>query len=205
MEMRENHSISLLIAKTEEDLDLIKPLSFRLHGESRYAGIEIDDLSCADKKIQAVKHAVEANMIVNTGTIMVRGVNEGAMAELIDYILSLSPRHAILRFKNIGAIGRYQVHAEKQNLSMAELVQLASTCSDLDIDQIRQQKFLRVFNEPNSYLFPVAGHMKAGQGVWLKLTDWQADHGGAIDFQSQRRGRLMSDMTILPFFESFRE
>lgn len=38
MEMSENHSISLLIAKTEEDLDLIRPLSFRGHGESRYAG-----------------------------------------------------------------------------------------------------------------------------------------------------------------------
>ena len=46
----------------------------------------IDGLRCAEKKISAVEHVVGNGMILNTGTILVRGLNEDAVKRVLDIV-----------------------------------------------------------------------------------------------------------------------
>ena len=42
---------------------------------------------------------------------------------------------------------------------------------------------------------------RPGQGIWFKLTDWQAGAEGLVDPGSRRRGRITEDFRIAPFFD----
>ena len=161
----------------------------------------IDNMRCAAKKLQAVENAVAHGMIVNTGTILVRGVNEAAVDRLHRFVGDLGPRHAILRFKNIGALGRYDLASEGKNLSMAEMEAL---CADaIGVDTAGLAAFDRIKGEvaADSRLFPVDPAARPGSGIWFKLTDWQANAEGCIDPNYRRRGRITEDFQIAPFFE----
>lgn len=161
----------------------------------------IDHMACAEKKLKAVDNVLANQMILNTGTILMRGINEGAVERLINLIKRHKPRHALLRFKNVGALGRYDQQAEKHNLSMQEMQTLLADvigCRASDLSSYNQVKHLE---EPNTRLFPLDLHSPTGQGIWIKLTDWQANQHGLIDPQSQRRGRVTQDFKLAPFFE----
>ena len=84
----------------------------------------IDGLRCAAKKLQAVGNIVAKRMVLNTGAILIRGINEGVVKRIVDLVRSHAPRHALIRFKNVGALGRYDKEAEKNNLGMAEMEEL---------------------------------------------------------------------------------
>ncbi|MEM9354994.1 MAG: radical SAM protein [Pseudomonadota bacterium] len=79
----------------------------------------LDNMRCAGKKLRALKNIVAKRMIPSTGTIIARGVNEGAVMRMVDLVNGLRPRHALLRFKTVGALGRFDVNAERENLSLA--------------------------------------------------------------------------------------
>ena len=55
--------------------------------------------------------------------------------------------------------------------------------------------------ERNTRLFPADLAARPGQGIWFKLTDWQASAEGLVDPGSQRRGRITEDFRIAPFFD----
>ncbi len=165
---------------------------------------QIDNLSCARRKLKAIGNVVSKRMILNTGTILVRGVNEAAVARVHQLVMDLSPRHALLRFKNVGALGRYDQSAEAQNLSMRELETLAAEAIDCDPSQISKYDRIKGTQENNTRLFPTDFKSRPGKGVWVKLTNWQADTGGFVDFGSMRRGRITPEFKIAPFFEHVR-
>ncbi|CTQ55911.1 Cyclic pyranopterin monophosphate synthase [Roseibium album] len=165
---------------------------------------EIDGMACAYKKLRALDHLMDARMIVNTGTILVRGLNEGAVQRLIDRVLSYSPRHALLRFKNIGALGRYDQEAETRNLSLNEMEQIVGQVIGQPAERIRHYNLFKGQVEPATRLFPVDMTSKPGQGLWIKLTDWQATPAGRVDPGSRRRGRVTHDFKVAPFFEDVR-
>lgn len=162
---------------------------------------QIDNMACAEKKLKAIDNVLAKQMILNTGTILMRGINEGAVERLIKLIKQHNPRHALLRFKNVGALGRYDQQAEGHNLSMLEMEKLLADvigCQASDLSPYNQVKHRE---EPNTRLFPLDLHSPTGRGIWIKLTDWQANQKGLIDPQSQRRGRVTQGFKLAPFFE----
>lgn len=161
----------------------------------------IDQLRCADKKLTAVANIVANGLILNTGTILVRGLNEGAIKRVYEYVLSLSPRHALLRFKNVGALGRYDIEAEVRNLTMKELEQLSAETIGCDALKLREFQMIKGQIENNTRLFPVNLTSRSGAGIWFKLTNWQTSGAGIVDPGSKRRGRITEDFQIAPFFD----
>lgn len=163
--------------------------------------VRIDGMRCAAKKLRAVENVLDARMVLNTGTILVRGVNEAAMARMLAIISGYAPRHALLRFKNIGAIGRYDEVGEAENITMAEMEALAATATGQELTEVRAANKIKGRAETNTRLFPVVPGMRRGQGLWIKITNWQADSAGRVDQGSPRRGLLRGTMRIDRFFE----
>lgn len=161
----------------------------------------IDNMRCAAKKLQAVENAVAHGMIVNTGTILVRGVNEGAVARVHRFVADLAPRHAVLKFRNIGAFGRYDAASEAANLSMAEMEALCADAVGVDVAALSAWDTIKGERAPDSRLFPVDLAARPGRGLWIKLTDWQANAEGCLDPDFFRRGRITEEFQIAPFFE----
>ncbi len=162
---------------------------------------EIDGMARTYKKMRALDHLMDARMIVNTETIPVRNLNEGAIHRLIDRIAGFKPRHALLRFKNIGALGRYDKEIEAKNLSLAKMEQLVGSSIGQPAERICNYNRFKGEVEPAARLLPIDITSKPGQSIWIKLTDWQATPAGYVDPGSQRRGRLTHDFQVAPFFE----
>ena len=158
----------------------------------------IDNMRCARKKMQAVRHSVALGMIVNTGTILVRGVNEDAVCRVLAFVRGLGPRHAILRFKNIGAFGRYDDEAAVRNLSMGEIEALSAEAIGVNIHEIAARNRIGGPDAQDSRLFPADPDARFGHGIWFKLTDWQANALGRVDPDTRRRGRITEDFRIAP-------
>ena len=145
------------------------------------------------------------DMILNTGTILVRGLNEGAVKRVLDIVQGLNPRHALLRYKNVGALGRFDAKAEAQNLTRPELEDLATCAIGAPSGALGPYNTINGSVEPNTRLFPVDLNSRSGCSVWVKLTNWQANGAGMTDPNSNRRGRVTSDFWIAPFFEHLKE
>lgn len=161
----------------------------------------IDNLRCARRKVRAVQNVVAANMILNTGTILVRKLNEGAVKRVYDMVRILEPRHAVLRFKNIGALGRYDSAAEARNLTMADIERLSARAIGRSSGRLSGFNRFNGAVDGKTRLFPADPGRRPGSGIWFKLTDWQADGSGFVDPGSKRRGRVTQDFRIAPFFE----
>ena len=106
-----------------------------------------------------------------------------------------------LRFKNIGALGRFDEAGEAENLSMAEMEALCAKTIGLDAGDIVELAREKGHVESNSRMFPADRKARPGRGIWFKLTDWQVSGGGCVDPGSVRRGRITEDFRIAPFFE----
>ena len=161
----------------------------------------IDNMRCAARKLRAVENVVAQGMIVNTGTILVRGLNEAAVDRVFRFVGNLGPRHAVLRFKNIGALGRYDAASEAKNLSMAEMEGLCAGAIGADPADLAAFDRIKGETAPDSRLFPADLAAPSGQGIWFKLTDWQANAEGCLDPDWRRRGRITGDFRIAPFFD----
>ena len=161
----------------------------------------IDNLRCAVKKMQAVENVVAHGMIANTGTILVRGLNEAAMGRVYRFVSGLRPRNAVLRFKNVGAIGRYDADAAARNLSMEEMEKLCADCLGVDPGKIASFDRIKGERAPDSRLFPEDLETRPGRGIWFKLSDWQAGVEGRVPADYRRRGRITQDFRVAPLIE----
>lgn len=52
----------------------------------------------------------------------------------------------------------------------------------------------------NGYAYSSSGK---GKGIWVKITNWQADNCGHVDRRSTRRGRLSAFSRLESFSGSF--
>ena len=116
-------------------------------------------------------------------------------------VAGLGPRHAMLRFKNIGALARYDAASEARKLSMTEMEALAAAVIAVDPGKLAAFDRVKGAAERNTRLFPADLAAPPGRGVWFKLTDWQANAEGLVDPGSRRRGWITEDFRLAPFFE----
>jgi len=167
---------------------------------------EIDELRCAKKKIQAVQHIKDFGFSLDTGTIIVKGINEEAPSRLLHLMNDKDIDTVTMRIKNVGQLGRYQKD-EDENIKLKGLVTLCSQQFNLSKDYIwsHYDKVHRYGgrSEPGTIEFPMdEGNTDRYNKRWIKITDWDTDNDvGIPDPGSQRRGRLTENWTIAPMYE----
>jgi len=144
-------------------------------------------------------------MNLNTGTIIIEGINEEAPGRLLSVIEKENINNIMMRIKNVGQIGRYQKDAD-ENLKMDKLVKLCADQFKLSEDYIWSHHGVPYYNtfwEPNTILFPLReGNKMYNRGRWVKITNWDTENDNGIpDPGSKRRGRITQDFKLAPFYE----
>ena len=169
----------------------------------------IDEMPCAVKKVKALQNLVKNKMIIQTGTIIVRDVNETAPKEMVRLFNQVGLKNVVMRIKNVGQIGRY-MNGVEENLKMDDLVELVCSQLNLDKDYVntwRDKPILDTLEpEPNSFMFPAdpnsAGKNLHRSGLWIKLANWDTENDSGIPSpNSLRRGRITENFKVAPFFE----
>lgn len=165
----------------------------------------LDEGKWATAKTRALKNLMKHNMIINTGTIIAKGVNEHIIKRQVDmfeeyanetkYNLKIKP---VLRFRTIGAIGRYM---EDSTIQYNDFIELAAQQLNISTNYIKNSdlKALKdVKNNTYGLIFPY-------KNLLIRLVDWSADEDGIPDSGSKSRGRITQDFKIAPFFEHVKE
>ena len=169
----------------------------------------IDEMPCAVKKVKALQNLVKNKMIIQTGTIIVRDINETAPKEMVRLFNQVGLKNVVMRIKNVGQIGRY-MNGVEENLKMDDLVELVCSQLNLDKDYVntwRDKPILDTLEpEPNSFMFPAdpnsAGKNLHRSGLWIKLANWDTENDSGIPSpNSLRRGRITENFKVAPFFE----
>jgi molybdenum cofactor biosynthesis enzyme MoaA len=161
----------------------------------------IDGMSCAEKKILALKNTIKCGMIPNIGCIIQGNVNREAPKKLVKIVQMFNPRHCVIRIKNVGQIGRYSLD-KKENTSLESIMHDIESQLGIPFDFQNNNNIIDGHEEKNSRLFPLSENLKEGQGIWFKLTDWGVDNP---ERDNLRRGRITQNWTIAPFFEHVTE
>ena len=159
----------------------------------------IDEMRCADKKIKALENLLEYNFTVDTGTIIQNPVNLDAPERVYKMLKSIGYKKAVMRFKNVGQLGRFSIE-QTQNVLFKELVTMVAEQCGVDPEFAWTQDIVDGFQEPNGRFFSVDGSPHRGRGFWTKITNWNVDDANP-DPNSKRRGRITENFMVAPFFE----
>ena len=159
----------------------------------------------ANKKIQALENLIKVGFLVHINCILIPNVNESIPQNLLEllekFCLKYKKKSSIyhpmmLRFKNMGQIGRYM--EKTQSFEIKKMLKLLLETFNTNKQKTKINKKVDGFDECNSYLFSIPS--KIGK-VLVKVTDWQVNDDGVPDAGSKRRGRITQDFKIAPFFE----
>jgi len=156
----------------------------------------MDQSSCADLKMKALKNLSELGFYININCIVAKGINEHIPKKLVEILKGLGT-HGVLRLRNIGYLGRFQ---KIDNYSYEELISLVAKTFDKDVEKISSMKLVNGYAEEHNILFPIDENKKFNT-TWVKVTDWRPYDGSLPDPNSKRRGRVTKDFKVAPFFE----
>ncbi len=152
----------------------------------------------ADRKVKALEECLSVKMNVNVGAILQKGVNDSVPKRLLDIVNSFDNK-AILRFRNVGQVGRYSLEKD-QNWTWDEMVDLVCTQLGIDKEWASTQNKINGYDEKNVIFFPVEPDKKYTTS-WVKITDWSPAGSDLPDPGNNRRGRLTPNFKLAPFFE----
>ena len=170
---------------------------------------KIDELRCATKKVKALENLKNNKFLIDTGTIIVKGINDDVISRLLSMFERLEVKNVMARIKNVGNLGRSMYDNESGNYTMDDLIGLASKQTGLSVDYIESWRNKPIYQntepEIDSFIFPLKkeqeGKLLHKSGIWFKIANWKGN-GGKIPFAGQtRRGRLTPDFKVAPFFE----
>ena len=157
---------------------------------------QIDSMRCADLKVSALKNCVESGMIVNTGTILSKGVNETVIKKQVGLFKDLKLRvPPVLRFRTVGLIGRHQ--GEEAVFTKDEFYNVICDQLGVDLDYI-EKNTVPVLNNTSGTSFSY-------ENVIVRLVDWTVDNDGVPDSGNTRRGRITANWKLAPFFEDVKK
>jgi molybdenum cofactor biosynthesis enzyme MoaA len=169
---------------------------------------QIDELRCANKKIKALENLVNNKFIIDTGTIIVKGVNDEVIERMLHVYKKTGVENVMCRIKNIGDIGRSM--ADGGNYTQAELITLLSQQTGMSEDYIYSWKNKPIYEndhvEADSFMIPLdpkaEGKFVHKSGIWFKIANWNSEDSENVPLSnSLRRGRLTEDFKVAPFFE----
>lgn len=177
----------------------LKSLNISMNGADDDAVYKImDELECADRKMVALHNVHKLKMFININCIMQKGTNDHIPERLINiFKTDLQEPFAVLRFRNVGQIGRYTLD-KNENYKFIDLINMFSDISGLSTDYILSQNKVEGYEEKHNVLFPLNVNKK--RGIWIKITNWSTDEN-IPDPDSLRRGRITQNFKIAPFFE----
>jgi hypothetical protein len=138
-------------------------------------------------------------MNVNIGCILQKGVNDHVPQRLFKLAKEIGG-HPILRFRNVGQIGRYSIEKE-DNWTFDEVVD--RICGICEVDSAWAKTFNTVngyVNESGSILFPLDESRRL-KTTWVKITDWSPVNSKLPGGNRNRRGRITQDFKIAPHWE----
>jgi len=179
----------------------------------------IDEMKCASKKIRALEHLHQNKFVIDTGTIIVRGVNDEAPSRLLDLYKRKNIRHALCRIKNVGKLGRSMFDTDagehkltvNTNYTMDGLIKLISEQTNLSVDYIESWRNRPIYEnkdpEDSSFIFPLdpnsEGKLMHRSGIWFKIADWNTfgNSDGVPLPNNSRRGRMTEDFKVAPMAE----
>tara|TARA_B100000085_G_scaffold281894_1_gene309349 strand:- start:987 stop:1859 length:873 start_codon:yes stop_codon:yes gene_type:complete len=160
----------------------------------------LDNGKYATLKHRALKNLLEHKFIVNTGTIIAKGVNERTIKEQVDLMCDYAEKYKVkippvVRIRTIATLGRSM---EGHTYDFSEFKQ--NVCSQLNIteDYMEQNKTDEIVNNMEGYVFK-------HKNVMIRLVDWKINDEGVPDFGSELRGRITEDWKIAPFFHHVKE
>ena len=179
----------------------------------------IDEMRCSVKKIQALENLVSNKFVIDTGTIIVKGVNDEAPARMLELYQRKGIQHALCRIKNVGKLGRSMFDETagehrlsiSTNYSMNGLIKLVADQVGVSVDYIESWRNRPIYENTNpedsSFIFPLdpksEGKLMHRSGIWFKIADW--DTLGNLDGvplpNNTRRGRLTEDFKVAPMAE----
>lgn len=159
----------------------------------------MDELRCAKKKMAALKNCHDSGMFININCIIQKGVNESSVGKLISLTREWDNFNPVLRFRNVGQVGRYTLEHD-ENYTFEELVQITSSMAGVDYEVAISQQEINGYDEERNVLFPFPSK-NPNKSSWIKVTDWSPNDSGIPDPNSTRRGRITQDFKIAPFFE----
>jgi len=153
----------------------------------------IDSGKYATLKVRALRNCMLENMIINTGTIIAKGVNEHIIDDQINLFFSImeetnyKPKvKPILRFKSVGQIGRNM--GKDHSYTIEELVEKFK--QKFDIKKTNQP----IKNSGSSIVYEY-------KNILIRFIDWKVDEDGVVDSENEYRGRITKDWKCAPFFE----
>ena len=169
---------------------------------------QIDEMRCATKKVQALVNLKHNKFVIDTGTIIVKGVNDDVLERMLHLFKKVGVENVMARLKNVGDIGRSM--QDQDNYTMEELIELASKQTGLSVDYINEWRHKPIYQntepEIDSFIFPMKpeqeGKLLHKSGIWFKIANWKGDEGQTIPLRNnKRRGRLTPEFKVAPFFE----
>tara|TARA_Y100000114_G_C11719072_1_gene307520 strand:+ start:26 stop:907 length:882 start_codon:yes stop_codon:yes gene_type:complete len=161
----------------------------------------IDELRCAKKKVSALKNAQRNNFVIDIGCILVKGINDTAPTEMIRLLKQVNVKNCVIRFKNVGQIGR---HMSVRNHTLNSLKELVANQFNISVEHIDKHS---INIEKQSILFPINPKAKLvyKSGIWIKLTNWDSSGEYSPLLNSKRRGRITQNFKVAPFFEHVKQ
>ena len=163
---------------------------------------KMDGAACANRKIKALENLAKMNFFIHASSILLKGTNERVPKRLYQILKNLKVRKAVMRFRNIGQIGRYMAEKE-DNYSFKELVSLMAKEFGLSESFILKNNKIGGFKEPNIVFFPLI--KSKTQEIYVKITDWSPENSNLPDPESRHRGRVTQDFKLAPFFEHVKQ
>lgn len=158
----------------------------------------MDGVRCADRKLKGWQECVDAKMNVNIGAILQKGTNDHIPLKILNLSKQIGG-NPILRFRNVGQVGRYSLEKD-QNWSFNEMVNLVCSQYEKDPDWALKWNKINGFNEKNVIFFPIDENKRL-KTTWVKITDWSPVNSVLPDPGNNRRGRLTQNFKLAPFFE----
>jgi len=177
----------------------LKSLNISMNGADDDSVYKImDELECAERKMSALRNVHKLKMFININCILQKGTNDHVPERLINiFKTQLNEPFAVLRFRNVGQIGRYTLNKDN-NYEFIDLIKMFSNISGLSTDYILSQNKVEGYEEKHNVLFPLNVNKK--RGIWIKITNWSTNEN-IPDPNSIRRGRITQNFKIAPFFE----
>jgi len=179
----------------------------------------IDEMRCSTKKLAALENLAANKFVIDTGTIIVKGINDEAPSRLLHLYKSKGINHALCRIKNVGKLGRSQFDEKNNehvleinnNYSMNGLIKLVAAQTGLSVDYIESWRSKPIYNnvdpEEDSFIFPLnpasANKFMHRSGVWFKIANWDtlSNPDGVPLPNNTRRGRITEDFKVAPMAE----
>lgn len=161
----------------------------------------LDNGKYANLKHRALNNLLKHKFIVNTGTIIAKGVNEHTIEEQVDLMCDYAEKYKVkippvVRIRTIATLGRSMGNDHTYNFSDFKKV----ICDKLKIDEqyMEENKTQEVVNNMEGYVFKY-------KNVIIRLVDWAVDDNGVPDFGNEMRGRITENWQIASFFHHIKE